>query len=171
MNLVLGVSSAAASLHEAWRPRLGLESKPGYRKEHWTRVEALTRRLAAGWADYYGTLKPVADLRKELQRQIYVFIQNPMSWDGPEPSEEDQQFIFDEIAVRRKGSLIFCGGGGFKIGTRGRRDEWLYVHFGLMLEGEIPDVGTLRVSATRSEVNSIRAVSGRRMHYEPFPHL
>ena len=43
----------------------------------------------------------------------------------------------------RKGSLIFYGGGGFKIGARGRRDEWLYVHFGLMLEGEIPDVGTL----------------------------
>lgn len=33
----------------------------------WTRVKALTRRLAEGWDDEYDTLKPVADLRFELQ--------------------------------------------------------------------------------------------------------
>ena len=46
MNLVLAVHSAARAIQEAWRPRLGLESKPGFDKEHWTRVKALSRRLA-----------------------------------------------------------------------------------------------------------------------------
>ena len=39
MNLVLAVRSAAVAFQEAWRPRLGLESKPGFAKEHWTRSQ------------------------------------------------------------------------------------------------------------------------------------
>ena len=85
MNLVLAIRSATDAFHEAWRPRLGLEFKPGFTKEHWTRVKALSRRLGTGMADEYDTLKPVADLRKELQERIYVFVQNPLRWEGPEP--------------------------------------------------------------------------------------
>ena len=47
MNLALAVRSAAGAFQEEWRPILGLESKPGFVKEHWTRVKALNRRLAA----------------------------------------------------------------------------------------------------------------------------
>jgi hypothetical protein len=39
-----------------------------------------SRRLATGRADHYDTLHPVADLRKELQDRIYVFVQNPLDW-------------------------------------------------------------------------------------------
>ena len=74
MDLVLAIRSAADAFHEAWRPRLGLEFKRGFAKEHWTRVKALSRLLATGWADEYGTLQPIADLRKELVEQIYVFV-------------------------------------------------------------------------------------------------
>lgn len=98
MNLVLAIRSAADSFHEAWRPRLGLESKPGFSKEHWTRVKALSRRLAEGWADEYDTLRPVADLRKELVEGIYVFAQNPLRWEGGEPSDEQKQDRFDAFA-------------------------------------------------------------------------
>ena len=82
MNLVLAIRSAADAFHESWRPRLGLKYRPGFAKEHWTRVKALSRRLATGWADEYDTLRPVADLRKELVERIYVFVQNPLRWQG-----------------------------------------------------------------------------------------
>lgn len=98
MNLVLAIRSAADAFHEAWRPRLGLVSRPGFAKEHWTRVKALSRRLGTGWADEYDTLRPVADLRKELGERIYVFIQNPLRWEGPEPTEDQKQDTFDAFA-------------------------------------------------------------------------
>lgn len=98
LNLVLAIRSAAATFHEAWRPRLGLEVKPGLAKEHWTRVKALSRRLATGMADEYDSLRPVADLRKELVERIYVFIQSPVRWKGPEPSEDEREGFYDAFA-------------------------------------------------------------------------
>ena len=98
MNLVLAIHAAADAFHEAWRPRLGLEFKPGFAKEHWTRVKALSRRLATGWADEYDTLRPIADLRKELVERIYVFVQKPLRWQGPEPADDQKQACFDVFA-------------------------------------------------------------------------
>ena len=87
-------------------PRLGLELKPGFAKEHWTRVKALNRRLAAMGKDEYDTLRPVADLRQELRDRIYVFIQNPLQWEGPEPSEEEMQTKYDALADNLSGRLL-----------------------------------------------------------------
>lgn len=98
MNLVLAIRAAADAFHEAWRPRLGLESKPGFIKEHWTRVKALSRRLATGMKDEYDTLRPIADLRKELVERIYVFVQKPLRWEGSEPSDDQKQASFDAFA-------------------------------------------------------------------------
>jgi hypothetical protein len=98
INLVLAVKNAAERFHEEWAYRLGLRSKPGVPKEHWTRVKALSRRLATGWADGYDTLMPVADLHRNLQNDIYVFIQSPMGWDGPEPDDDEKQSVFDRLA-------------------------------------------------------------------------
>lgn len=92
MNLVLAVRAAAESFHSGWRRRL-----EGADKEHWTRIKALSRRLATG-PDHYDTLQPVADLRWELQQRLYVLLQNPVAWDGPEPTDDDKQRIFDDIA-------------------------------------------------------------------------
>ena len=98
VNLVLAVKNATEKFHEDWALRLGLRSKPGVSKEHWTRVKALSRRLALGWADEYDTLKPVADLHRNLQNDIYVYIQSPLKWDGPEPNDDEKQSIFDRLA-------------------------------------------------------------------------
>ena len=98
MNLVLAIRAAAEAFHEEWRPLLGLEFNPGFAKEHWTRVKALSRRLATGWADEYDTLRPIADLRKELVKRIYVFVQKPLRWEGLEPAEEQKQECFDAFA-------------------------------------------------------------------------
>lgn len=97
MNLVLAVERAAESFHNGWRPRLGLSVKQGLEKEHWTRIKALSRRFAMG-SDHYDTLHPVADLKKELQQRLYVLLQNPVGWNGPEPTDDDKQSIFDAIA-------------------------------------------------------------------------
>lgn len=101
-SLVLAIRAAAVAFHEAWRPRLGLESRPGFAKEHWTRVKALCRRLAMGWADEYDTLRPIADLRKELVERTYVAVQNPLRWEGegeePAPTDEQKQDRFDAFA-------------------------------------------------------------------------
>jgi energy-coupling factor transporter ATP-binding protein EcfA2 len=97
-NLVLVIAGAAEGFHSGWLPRLGLKNIPGIAKEHWTRVKALTRRLATGMADEYDTLKPVADLRKELRDRIYVFVQNPVCWEGPEPTDDQRQNTYDALA-------------------------------------------------------------------------
>ena len=106
MNLALAIRSAAGAFHETWRPRLGLESKPGFAKEHWTRVRALNRRLATMGKDEYDSLRPVADLRQELRDRIYVFIQSPLHWEGSEPSEEEKQSKYDALADSLGGRLL-----------------------------------------------------------------
>lgn len=100
MNLALAVKNAAESFHDAWWPRLGLTYKPGVSKEHWKRLWALSRRLGTpGMGDEYDNLKPVADLRKQLQDRLYVFLQNPLRWDPAEPTDDaEKQRVFDGLA-------------------------------------------------------------------------
>lgn len=93
MNLVLAVRDAAVAFNTGWRRRL-----EGIDKEPWQRVKALSRRFATGTADHYDTLHPVADLKRELQQRLYVLLQNPVAWNGPEPTDDDKQRIFDAIA-------------------------------------------------------------------------
>lgn len=98
MNLVLAVRAATEAFHEGWRPRLGLEVRSSVPKEHWTRVKALSRRLAKQMADEYDSLRPVADLRKALVESIYVFAQSPLRWEGIEPDEDQKQALYDSLA-------------------------------------------------------------------------
>ncbi|WP_260433572.1 hypothetical protein [Burkholderia sp. Bp8998] len=100
MNLVLAVKNAAESFHDAWWPRLGLSYKPGVSKEHWKRIWALSRRLSTpGLGDEFDNLKPVADLRKQLQDRLYVLLQNPLRWAPAEPTDDEhKQQVFDGLA-------------------------------------------------------------------------
>ena len=98
MLLGLNVERAAESFHDGWRARLGLSAKPGVKKEHWTRIKALSRHITIMGKDHYDSLQPVADLRYLLRTRLYVFLQNPIEWKGSEPSDDDKQKIFDAIA-------------------------------------------------------------------------
>ncbi len=98
MNLSLAVTEAAKAFHARWRGLLGLDYNPEAPKEHWTRVKALTRRLAEGWNDEYDNLKPVADLRYHLQMQVYLMLQRPERWSNGEPSEDEKQTTLDELS-------------------------------------------------------------------------
>lgn len=121
MNLVLAIKSAAESFLGNWFPRLGLTHRSEVPKEHWTRVRALSRRLASGWSDEYDTLRPVADLRKELVDKMYVFFQTPIEWVGSEPSDDQRQAAFDRLADVAAKRLL-------DVATRRvwheRMDEW-----------------------------------------------
>ncbi|QXP88388.1 hypothetical protein [Methylococcus capsulatus] len=79
---------------------MGLDYKPGVSKEHWKRIWALSRRLSTpGLGDEYDNLKPVADLRKQLQDRLYVLLQNPLRWDPAEPTDDaHKQQVFDGLA-------------------------------------------------------------------------
>lgn len=98
VNLVLAVREAATSFHTSWRGRLGLDFNPAAPKEHWTRIKALSRRFAEGWADEYDTLRPVAELKRELDEQVYRMLGQPVRWEGPDPSDDEKQQIIDEFA-------------------------------------------------------------------------
>lgn len=100
LRLVLAVQAAAEGFHDAWWPRLGLEFKPGVSKEHWKRIWALSKRLSMpGFADEYDNLKPVADLRKQLQDRLYILLQSPLRWEPEEPADDElKQQVFDELA-------------------------------------------------------------------------
>lgn len=121
MNLALAIREAANQFHEAWRPRLGLKYKSGTNKEHWTRVKALSRRLANGWADQYDNLRPVSDLHKQLGELIYVTIQEPIRWERDEPNEDSQQQIYDEFSSTLTGRLLELA--SRRVWTE-RSDEW-----------------------------------------------
>ena len=106
MNLSLAVTEAAKAFHIRWRGLLGLDMNPDAPKEHWTRVKALTRRLAEGWTDQYDSLQPVADLRNQLQVQLYLMVQRPVRWEGGEPDDDEKQAIIDTMSNAITNKLI-----------------------------------------------------------------
>ena len=106
MNLSLAVTEAAKAFHARWRGLLGLDMNPDAPKEHWTRVKALTRRLAEGWTDQYDSLQPVADLRNQLQVQLYLMVQRPVRWEGGEPDDDEKQTLIDTMSNAITNKLI-----------------------------------------------------------------
>ena len=97
-NMMFGIQRAATRFHEEWKTRLGLLMKPGAKAEHWTRIKALSRRLAMQRSDQYDTLRPLADLYRELTEAIRRFIEKPLRWSPDEPVDEVQSAIFDGVA-------------------------------------------------------------------------
>ena len=89
-NLVLCVTRATAQFQQSWQSRLGIASRSNERPEHWTRVRALARRLGLWGQNEYSTLKPVADLGRELTEAVADFIANPREWEPPLATVEDR---------------------------------------------------------------------------------
>jgi len=83
VNLGLAVRGAMDEFHQYWRGRLGFGSGTPYvYPEHWSRVKALSRRIAILGEDEYDTLRPVADLIRLLSDHLAPFIANPREWRG-----------------------------------------------------------------------------------------
>ncbi len=91
------VQDAVSKFQGPWLARLGIGTYEGFRKEHWTRVKALNRRIAGELDDEYDTLRPIADLATQLRESISRFLNNPISWTR-EPADEDEgQLTIDRI--------------------------------------------------------------------------
>lgn len=68
---------AIAEFRTTWSRKIGYPSKSD-QTEHWSRIRALTRRLASSERDHYDSLQPLADYAASMQRQFRAFIHKPL---------------------------------------------------------------------------------------------
>ncbi len=95
-DLVLQVQGAVARFHDHWDGILGLKAS-STEKEHWARVKALARRLGELGKDEYRHLRPVADLKTQLQEALYVFLQNDVQWDAA-IDDKNREALIEHLA-------------------------------------------------------------------------
>jgi hypothetical protein len=105
-NLVVAVRDALEGFHRRWAAVLGRATSPEVQKEHWGRVKALSRRFAVMNKDEYLWLQPVADLQAWLQDQVWLLIQAPVGWTAGEPSDDEKQALFDDLANRLSDRML-----------------------------------------------------------------
>ena len=99
-RLELTLRDAADGFKSPWRGRLGLSYYEGIRKEHWGRVKALCRRISNRWDKEYNGLRPVADLVRELQNGISLWLDNPSGWTRNPENDDERQVIINTIRRR-----------------------------------------------------------------------
>ncbi len=78
IGISFAIQDGAAKFIRPWKSRLGLASYGSYRKEHWTRVKALNRRIAGQLAFEYDNLRPVADLHTTLMEALSRYLDSPL---------------------------------------------------------------------------------------------
>ncbi len=89
-GLAFAVQAAAGDFHSLWDARLGYRPRDGVSKEHWSRVKALTRRVALRMDNYeYSHLMPVAELIERLSHEISRFLAAPAKWDPPATDDDE----------------------------------------------------------------------------------
>ncbi len=96
-GLEIAMHDAIDAFRDPWRARLGLSYHDGIAKEHWTRIKALSRRLAWQWSDEYDNLTPVADLLARLQEEASKWLDRPSSWSRVPQSDEERELALDRI--------------------------------------------------------------------------
>ena len=97
-KLALPLRDATDSFKNPWWGRLGLRFYEGFPKEHWGRIKALCRRIAYRWDNCeYSGLRPVADLVRELQTSISLWLDNPDGWTREPADESEKQAAIDNI--------------------------------------------------------------------------
>lgn len=99
-GLAFALRDASDGFKNPWRGRLGLSYYEGFPKEHWGRIKALCRRVANMWADEYNDLRPVADLIRELQGSISLWVDNPEGWIGEPEDDQEAQAAINAIRQR-----------------------------------------------------------------------
>jgi hypothetical protein len=101
-GISFAVQEAVTKFLAPWLARLGLGTYDGVRKEHWTRIRALDRRIAGELDVEYDTLRPVADLVARMTEAISRFLDSPMSWTRDPADEQEAQTAI--ACIRRAAS-------------------------------------------------------------------
>lgn len=91
------VQEAVNKFQGPWLARLGIGTYEGFRKEHWTRIKALNRRIAGELDDEYDTLRPIADLATQLREAISRFLNGPIDWTREPADEDERQVAIDRV--------------------------------------------------------------------------
>ena len=96
-GIPFAVREAVSNFQRRWLALLGLASHERVRKEHWTRVKALNRRIAGETDDEYGTLTPVADLVARLNGSVSRFLDEPIEWTREPGDDQERQAAIARI--------------------------------------------------------------------------
>ena len=93
-GLGFAVQRATDSFQQAWKYRLGFAHSADISTEHWTRVKALSRRVANEIDVEYDSLRPVADFVGRITEEISNFLDHPVYWTRtPKDESESQEAI------------------------------------------------------------------------------
>ncbi|MGO4890422.1 GTPase domain-containing protein [Anaerobacillus sp. MEB173] len=94
----LATQRAAEEFYKRWNGILNLSQDTSL-KEHWRRIQALSRRFAELGEDEYDGLRPIADLIMMLRENLFTSIlDNPIGWTAPNAPEEMKQESIDQVA-------------------------------------------------------------------------
>lgn len=111
-GLEIAMHDAIDAFRDPWNARLGLSYHDGISKEHWTRVKALSHRLANALADGYDNLTPVADLLTRLQEEASKWLDRPTGWTQESCDDEKRaslnrirQAVFAKLSELSKARL------------------------------------------------------------------
>lgn len=142
-NLVVAVRDAVQGFHNYWSARLGRSSSLEVQKAHWASIKALSRRFAVMNKDEYGSLQPVANLQAWLQDQAWLMIQSPVEWTAAEPTDDEKQAVYDDLAGRLSERMLELA---HKRLFGQRNQEWLDAY---MLKGRGSTIDRARIIAER----------------------
>ncbi|HEC16023.1 MAG TPA: hypothetical protein ENI99_05545 [Sedimenticola sp.] len=96
-SMSFAVQAATQEFQSLWNARLGYQYQESVSKEHWTRIKALTRRVARMGGVEYDYLRPVAELIARLSEGISRFLDKPVQWDPHGQNEEEESEAIDVV--------------------------------------------------------------------------
>ncbi len=104
LRLELALRDATDGFKSPWWGRLGLSYHEGTKKEHWTRIKALCRRIANLGGNEYDSLRPVANLVREIQESVSLWLNDPAGWTS-HPADDDE----GRAAINQIRQEVFIG--------------------------------------------------------------
>ena len=105
LRLELALRDATDGFKSPWWGRLGLSYHEGAKKQHWTRIKALCRRIANLGLNEYDILRPVADLIRELQESVSHWLNEPAGWTRAPADDDEGRAAIDQIRQEVLGGI------------------------------------------------------------------
>lgn len=105
LRLELALRDATDGFKSPWWGRLGLSFHEGAKKQHWARIKALCRRIANLGANEYDSLRPVADLVRELQESVSLWLNDPAGWTRSPADDDEARASIDQIRQEVLGGI------------------------------------------------------------------
>lgn len=106
MTLYAHLQLAIQKYRENWSQVIGYPSK-SQKTEHWSRIKALTRRLAYFGIDHYNyELMPLSDFRQEVSTQLNLFMNKPLEVIPYETAEDVRVKLINELKSEINAQLV-----------------------------------------------------------------